>query len=56
MSAVNIATTDHWHCLIAIAAAKAGKHIHLERAMGLSLPEGIAVREAVHRYWVVFQF
>ena len=56
IDAVNIATTDHWHCLIAIAAAKAGKHIHLEKAMGLSLAEDIAVREAVHRYGVVFQF
>ena len=56
IDAVNIATTDNWHCLIAIAAAKAGKHIHLEKAMGLSLPEDIAVREAVHRYGVVFQF
>ena len=56
IDAVNIATPDHWHCLIAIAAAQAGKHVHLEKAMGLSLREDVAVREAVHRYGVTFQF
>jgi predicted dehydrogenase len=56
IDAISNSTPDHWHCLISIAAAKAGKHVHHEKAMGLTLEEDIAVREAVRRYGVVFQF
>ena len=56
IDAVSIATTDHWHVLCAIAAAKAGKHIYLEKPMGLSIAEDQALRKAVNRYGVSFQF
>ena len=39
IDAVMDATTDHWHVLTALAAAKAGKDIYLEKPMGLSLAE-----------------
>jgi predicted dehydrogenase len=56
IDAVMIASTDHWHVLHALAAAKAGKDVYLEKPMGLSLAEDQALREACHRYGTVFQF
>jgi hypothetical protein len=56
IDAVMIASTDHWHVLHALAAARAGKGIYLEKPMGLSLAEDQALREACHRYGTVFQF
>ncbi|UCG58463.1 MAG: Gfo/Idh/MocA family oxidoreductase, partial [Phycisphaerales bacterium] len=51
-----IATTDHWHVLVALEAARTGKDIYLEKPMGLSLAEDQALRDACHRYGTVFQF
>ena len=56
IDAVVIATPDHWHVLISLAAAGAGKDIYLEKPIGLSLTEAYALREAVVRYGTVFQF
>lgn len=56
VDAVLIATPDHWHVPVALAAAKAGKDIYLEKPMGLSLAEDQALREAVLRGKRVFQF
>ena len=53
---VSIATTDHWHVLVALEAARAGKDIYLEKPMGLSLAEDQALREACRRYGTRFQF
>lgn len=51
-----IATPDHWHVPIGIAAVKAGKDIYLEKPMGLSMEENIALRKAVHQHKRMFQF
>jgi len=53
---VQIATPDHWHVPIAIAAAKAGKDIYLEKPMGLTVAEDQALRKAVLKNKRVFQF
>jgi len=53
---VSIATTDHWHVLVSLAATRAGKDIYLEKPMGLSVAEDQALREACHRYGTIFQF
>ena len=50
------APTDHWHVLVALEAARAGKDIYLEKPMGLSLAEDQALRTACHRYGTRFQF
>jgi len=50
------APTDHWHVLVALEAARAGKDIYLEKPMGLSLAEDQALREACNRYGTIFQF
>jgi glucose-fructose oxidoreductase len=56
IDALLIATPDHWHVLIALAALRAGKDIYLEKPMGLSLAEDWALRKEVHRRKRVFQF
>jgi len=52
---VGVATPDHWHALIAIEAAKHGKHIYLEKPLAYSIEEGRAVVEAVKRNGVMLQ-
>jgi len=56
IDAVLVATTDHWHVLVALAAVRAGKDVYLEKPMGLSLAQDQALRTAVHRNGRVFQF
>ena len=56
IDAVTIATTDHWHVLVALAAVRAGKDVYLEKPMGLSLAEDQALRRECRRYGTVFQF
>jgi predicted dehydrogenase len=38
IDAVVIATPDHWHVPASIMASRAGKHIYLEKPLGLSYP------------------
>ncbi|HNQ24598.1 MAG TPA: Gfo/Idh/MocA family oxidoreductase [Phycisphaerae bacterium] len=52
---VHIATPPHWHALIGIAAAQAGKDILGEKPVSRSIREGRALIEAIHRYGRVFQ-
>ncbi|NQT82488.1 Gfo/Idh/MocA family oxidoreductase [bacterium] len=56
VDAVLIATPEHWHALIGIEAARQGKHMYYEKPMSMTVAEARAVREAVNRYGVVFQF
>lgn len=55
IDAVQISTPDHWHVLIALEAARHGKDIFMQKAMGLSLTEDKVLRSEVNRYGVVFQ-
>lgn len=52
---VAIATPPHWHALITIAAAQAGKDIMCEKPLTRSIGEGRAVVEAINRYGRVMQ-
>jgi len=56
IDAVGIATADHWHVPMAIAAMKSGKDVHVEKPLGISIAEDLACREAVKRYGRVFQY
>ena len=55
IDAVVISTPDHWHGLIAIDAAEAGKDIYLQKPASLTIAEGRAVSNAVHRMGRIFQ-
>jgi len=55
IDAVYIATPDHWHAPVAIAAAKAGKDIYCQKPLTRTIAEGTAVVNAVKRYDTVFQ-
>ncbi len=56
IDAVLIATPDHWHVHVAVAAARAGKDLYLEKPMGLSLAEDQILRKAIQKNKRVFQF
>jgi predicted dehydrogenase len=55
VDAVIIATPPHWHALIAVEAAQAGKDIYLQKPMTMHLGESIAVKNAVKRHGVICQ-
>ena len=55
IDAVMIAAQDHWHALIATAAAKAGKDMYCEKPLGVSVEEGQCIRDAVRKAKRVFQ-
>ena len=55
IDAVIIATPDHTHAPIAIAAAKAGKHVYLEKPMTHSIEEAVELRNVIKSTGVVFQ-
>lgn len=56
IDAVYIATPDHWHVPITIAAMKAGKHCHTEKPLGVSIEQDLAALSAVRKYRKVFQY
>ncbi len=55
IDAVVIATPDHWHALIAIAAAGSGKDIYCEKPLCQSIHEARAMVKAVRKKKRVFQ-
>jgi len=56
VDAVVVASTDHWHVPLALAAVRAGKDVYCEKPLGVSVEQDIALRSAVQRYGRVFQF
>ena len=55
LDAVVIATPDHWHAYITIAAAKAGRDIYCEKPLCQSIHEARAMVNAVRQHKRVFQ-
>ena len=55
IDAVVIATPDHQHAVIAIAACKAGKDIYLEKPATLTIYEGQQLVKAVRKYNRILQ-
>ncbi len=56
IDAVVIAPPCHWHVPIALAAARAGKDIYVEKPLGLSVEQDRTLRETVRRYKNVAQY
>jgi predicted dehydrogenase len=55
IDAVTIATPDHWHGIMVVEAARAGKDIYCQKPLSLTIAQGQAMVDAVHRYGRVFQ-
>ena len=56
IDAVVIATPDHWHVPIALAAVRAGKDLYVEKPLGVSVAENRFLRRAILDYGRVFQY
>jgi predicted dehydrogenase len=55
LDAVLVCTPDHWHALPAIAAARAGKDIYIEKPITYSVEEGRVLSDTVKRHGRVLQ-
>lgn len=55
VDAVVVATPDHWHVAIALAAVKAGKSVYVEKPVSRYISEGRVLADAVTRYGAVLQ-
>lgn len=55
IDAVVNSTPDHWHGLVGVAAAIAGKHIYCQKPLTYNIAESIALRTAVRSKKVILQ-
>jgi predicted dehydrogenase len=55
IDAVTIATPNHWHALMTILAAQAGKHVYVEKPLSHDVAEGRIAVAAAEKYGVVVQ-
>lgn len=57
IDAVYIASPDHWHVSMLLPALKAGKHVHCEKPLGVSIEQDLAALHAVRKHPnLVFQY
>src|SRR5690349_19363844 len=50
VDAITIATPDHWHAPMAIAALEAGKHVYVEKPCSHNPAEGVMLVQAQQKY------
>ncbi len=55
IDAITIATPNHWHSLMTIMAAQAGKHVYVEKPLSHDIAEGRSAVAAANKYGVVVQ-
>ncbi len=55
LDAISIACPNHWHSLMTIWGAQAGKHVYVEKPMSHDVTEGRIAVEAQKKYGVVVQ-
>lgn len=56
IDAVIIATADHWHVPIGLAAVRAGKDVYIEKPLGYTLNQNRAMLEACQKEKRIFQY
>jgi len=55
IDAISIAAPNHWHSLMTILAAQAGKHVYVEKPLSHDIAEGRSAVAAAEKYGVVIQ-
>ncbi len=55
IDAVTVCTPDHWHAIPAIAAARVGKDIFVQKPLTLTIKEGRLLSDTVRRYGRIVQ-
>jgi len=55
LDALSVATPNHWHSLMTIWGAQAGKHVYVEKPMSHDIYEGRVAVEIAKKYKVVVQ-
>ncbi|MGV3484352.1 MAG: Gfo/Idh/MocA family protein [Planctomycetaceae bacterium] len=55
VDAISVAAPNHWHSLMTIWGAQAGKHVYVEKPLSHDVVEGRVAVEAQRRYGVVIQ-
>jgi predicted dehydrogenase len=55
LDALSIAAPNHWHSLMTLWAAQAGKHVYVEKPLSHDVVEGRVAVEAQQKYGVVIQ-
>ena len=55
IDAVLIGTPDHWHCIPAVEAVKAGKDVYCEKPLTLTIAEAKLMIDSVRKHKRVFQ-
>jgi predicted dehydrogenase len=56
IDAVIIATPDHWHVPVGLAAVRAGKDVYIEKPLGRTLAQNRAMLEACRKTGRIFQY
>lgn len=56
IDAVVIATPDHWHVPIGLAAVRAGKDVYIEKPLGHTLAQNKAMLDACQEHDRIFQY
>jgi predicted dehydrogenase len=55
LDAVSVATPNHWHSLMTVWAAQAGKHVYVEKPCSHNVKEGRIATETARRHNVIVQ-
>lgn len=55
IDAILLCTPDHWHALAAVHAARAGKHIYMEKPSSLTIAGGRILSNEVYKAGITFQ-